>query len=311
MIGSLTLPLSALELQDAVRCARRYDTARLDRVLRVQVERDQMEVQASASWDIVATRIAPGGEAAPLAACPLTIGESIAVNAAGPDGVPVVTHVESIALVMPEGELRRLSRQSSPKLFALAVGGQGGFGVPYSVTLRVESLLRSARQCVEPVRFEFSSTSVRTNPLQVLIPPAQAEQFLADARSRCAEWRVELVAVELRRTAAEDETFLRWARREYAAVTLHLEELCSLGGSVRTTQLRRELLDAAIVCGGSFPIASTPEATRKHVETCYPELKTLLAEKRRFDPEEKLSGPWYRHHRSLLAREACAVRWNR
>jgi hypothetical protein len=94
-------------------------------------------------------------------------------------------------------------------------------------------------------------------------------------------------------------------------VTLHLDDLTSLGGSVRATQLRRELIDSALALGGSFPIACTPEATREQVEACYPELKTVLAEKRRMDPEEKLSTPWYRHHRSLLARETCAVRWNR
>jgi len=311
MTGTLSLPLSALELQDAVRCARRYDPARLDRVLRLERERDQMEVQASASWHLVATRIAPDGEAAALTGCSLTIGESIAINAAGPDGVPVVAHVESITVVMPEGELRRLSRQSQPKLFALAIGGQGGFGVPYSVTLRVESLLRAAQRCIEPACLYLPSAGARTSCLQLLIPPSHAQRFLADARRRCAEWRVGLLGVEVRRTLPEEETFLRWARREYAAVTLHLEELHSLGGSVRTTQLRRELLDSAIACGGSFAIACTPEATREHVEACYPELKTLLAEKRRFDPEEKLSPSWYRHHRSLLAREVCPVRWNR
>jgi hypothetical protein len=115
----------------------------------------------------------------------------------------------------------------------------------------------------------------------------------------------------VRRTLPEEETFLCWARREYAALTLAVQELPTLGGSVRTTQLRRELIDAAIACGGSFAIDRTPEATRDQVEACYPQLKVLLAEKRRIDPEAKLSSPWFRHHRSLLGREACEVRWNR
>ena len=43
----------------------------------------------------------------------------------------------------------------------------------------------------------------------------------------------------------------------------------------------------------------------------YPELKNLLAEKRRVDPAGKLSNEWYRHHCSLLGREECRSRWNR
>ena len=311
MTGTMTLPLSALELQVAVRTAQRYDPARLDRVLRIEIERDQVEVQASTTWESVAGRIAPAARRKPLAACPLTVGESVAVNAPGPDGAPLVAHVESIALVMPEGELRRVSRQSAPKLFALAVGGQGLFGVPYSVTLRVESLLQAAGESEQSAVFQLPSNGAATRRLELLLPPAEAEAFLVEARARCAEWRVGLHGIVVRRTLPESETFLRWARREYAAVALEVEERPSLGGSVRTTQLRRELIDSAIALGGSFAIACTPEATREQAEACYPELKAVLAEKRRLDPEDKLSNAWHRHHRSLLAREGCAVRWNR
>ena len=310
MTDTLTLPLSALELQEAVRSARHYDPARLDRVLRLEIERDQVEVQACASWQGLAARLAPEGDLAQLAASPVTIGESLARNAPGPDGVPLVTHVESVALVMPEGELRRVSRQSAPKLFALAIGGQGIFGVPYSVTLRVQSLLRSAREAAQTAVLELPSADARTTPLELLLPPDEAGRFVADSEKHCADWRMGLHGVDVRRTHPEEETFLRWARREYAAVTLHLEDLPTLGGAVRATQVRRDLIDAAVGYGGSFAIAHTPEATREQVETCYPELKTVLAEKRRFDPEEKLSTPWYRHYRNLLGRESCAARWN-
>jgi FAD/FMN-containing dehydrogenase len=310
MIGTLSLPLSALELQDAVRTTRRYDPSRLDRVLRLEMERDQLEVQASTSWTTVAARIAPEALRESLAACPLTVGESVSVNAAGPDGVPLVAHIESLTLVMPEGELRRISRQSAPKLFALTVGGQGVFGVIYSVTLRIESLQRAARARTDCATLQLPASNAATRLLELLVPPAEAEGFLEEARTRCAEWRVRLHAATVRTTAAEEETYLRWARRDYAAVTLEIEEFPTLGGSVRITQLRRELIDAAIARGGSYAVASTPEATREHAEACYPELKTLLAEKRRFDPDEKLSSAWYRHHRSLLGRENCSVRWN-
>jgi hypothetical protein len=280
-------------------------------VLRIELDRNQVEVQAGTSWESVAARIAPQGKHEALAAFPLTVGESVAINAPGPDGAPLVTHVESITLVMPEGELRRVSRQSAPKLFALAVGGQGLFGVPYSVTLRVESLLQAACDARQSATLQLPSAAAITRPLDLLLPPEEAETFLAEARARCAEWRLGLGGIAVRRTLPESETFLRWARREYAAVRLDVEELPSLGGAVRTTQLRRELLDCAIAHGGSFAIACTPEATREQAEACYPELKAMLAEKRRIDPEDKLSNAWHRHYRSLLAREACPVRWNR
>ena len=308
---TLALPFSATELCEAVRHARPFDAARLDRVLRVDASRGLVEVQASASWSSLAAYLRPEAPATrALWEGRGTIGEDVSSNAPGPDGRPVVAHVESIALVTPDGELRRVGRANA-ELFALVVGGQGLFGSPYSVTLRLESLARAALEAVPPAALALPGAAGPARAAHFLVPPEACDVFLADARARCAEWRVALQTVEARRTLAEDETLLRWARREYASLRLRLAEPPALGGAVRATQLRRQLTDAAIAHGGSFPIACTPEATRAQAEACYPELRRLLAEKRRLDPAERLSNAWYRHHRSLLGREGCEVRWTR
>jgi FAD/FMN-containing dehydrogenase len=312
MLGTLAFPLSAIELRDALRSSARFDTTRLDRVLRLDPDRGHVEVQASTSWAALAERLgASAGELPALwAHGPGTVGESVARNSAGADGRPVVAHVEGLTMVTPDGELRRLSRLAKPELFQLAVGGQDLFGASYSVTLNVQSLMRSAKDCRPGATLTLPSAGSNARLLQLLIPPQLLEDFLAESRSRCSEWRTAIEGVQVRRTLAENETVLRWARCEYAEVSLFLGELCTIGGSVRATQLRRELIDAAIARSGSFPIASTPEATRVQVESCYPELKTVLAEKRRIDPAGKLVNPWYRHYSSLLVRESCDVRWS-
>lgn len=307
---TLALPLSASELCAAVRHAQPFDAARLDRMLRVDASRGLAETQASATWSRVSAHLHPGNAAAQAAWAGYgTIAEGVAQNVAGPDGRPIVAHVESLAVVTPDGELRRVGRGS--ELFALLVGGQGLFGSPYSVTLRLESLARAAMDRAQPAALDVPGAEGAARPAHFLVPPESCDAFLAEARSRCDEWRVAIHAVAARRVRSEDETLLRWARREYAAVTLALAELPALGGAVRATQLRRQLIDAAIAHGGSFPIACTPEATRAQAEACYPELRRVLAEKRRLDPAERLSNSWYRHHRSLLGRESCDVRWAR
>ncbi|MBV8030684.1 MAG: FAD-binding oxidoreductase [Betaproteobacteria bacterium] len=313
MLATPALPLSALELREVVRQAQRFDPARLDRVLRLDAARGLVEVQASASWTALAAHLRPS--------CPPfaqawerfgTIAAAVEANAAGPDGRPVVAHVESLALVTADGELRTLTRDRNAELFSLAVGGQGLFGALYSATLRLESLAAAgdAPSAVESLALD-ASMETRSRSLRILVPPSSVEGFLAETRERCGEWRTAIHAVSVRRTLPESETALRWARNEYAEVTLLLAERDTLGGSVRTTQLCRELIDASRSRGGTFAIASTPEATRAQVDGCYPELKRVLAEKRRFDPAEKLTNDWYRHHRSLLGREGCEVRWNR
>ncbi len=255
MPATSSVPLSAHELQEAMRNARPIDAARLDRVLRVEPGHGVVEVQANTTWRSLAERLRPGNaQAASLRTTMPTVAESLARNAAGPDGRPTVMHVEGLMLVTPDGELRRVSRRAHRELFALSVGGQGLFGALYSVTLKLDSLARAISEAAPSV----SGT----------------------------------------------------ARREYAEISLRVPEPGTIGGSVRTAQLRRSLIDAAIAHGGGFPIACTPEATRAQTEACYPQLRAFLAQKRLFDPAERIVNPWYLHYRKLFGQEPCAVRWS-
>jgi hypothetical protein len=292
-----------------VRSGRPVDTSRLNRILGIDAQRGLLEVQAGTPWQSIAAEMRPGDPRANVRTIMPTVGESIARNAAGPDGNPAVNHVASLTLVMADGELRRVSRQREPELFALAVGGQGLFGTMYSVTLQIPSLARAVEQQGQPQVVKLHA-EMRGQPLDLLVPPECVDAFVRETDERCSDWRVPLQSVSVRRTLREEETYLRWAQREYCELRLCIAQPRGLGGAVRTAQLRRELIDAAIAAGGSFPIASTPDATREQTEACYPQLKSFLAEKRRFDPQERLVNAWYVHQRDLLRRENVEVRWS-
>jgi hypothetical protein len=309
-MSAASVPLSAHELQESVRQCRRFDPRRLDRILRMDSGRALLEVQANARWHAVAEHLRPGDtRARALLAARATVGATLAWNGAGPDGRPAVAHVESLTMVTPDGQLRRVDRLTNGGLFALTLGGQGLFGALYSATLRIESLMRAIDEPQPPECVSSAAPDSPARRLRLLVPPEAVERFVDEARARCAEWRTTLDRVQARRTRDEDETFLRWARREYSQVTLWLNERGTLGGAVRRTQLRQELIDAAIALGGTFPIACTPEATRAQTGACYPQLAAFLAEQRRVDPAGIMANDWLRHQRSLLGREACEVRW--
>lgn len=309
MTATPSLPLSAHELQESVRECRPLDTSRLNRVLGLDPRRAVVEVQASVTWKSLADHLQPGdARARELPTTCATVGESIAWNAAGPDGRPTATHVESLTMVTPDGQLRRIDRLTNPALFALVVGGQGLFGTLYSATLRIASLARTLGEA-EPRAADPAAP--RTRALRLLVPPEQADALVAEIHARCGEWRVPVEAVHLRRVRADDETVLSWARRDCVEVSATVGELATIGGAVRATQMRRELIDAAIARGGAFPIACTPEATRAQTEACYPQLANFLAEQRTIDPRGVMANAWLRHHRSLLSAEPCEVRWNR
>jgi FAD/FMN-containing dehydrogenase len=312
---------SAEELRRALRQARtgavRLDGSALDRVLGVDRERGRAEIQAAARWASLAEHpaLAPLGLHAFTAefGAAQTVGESVNVNWAGPDGAPVSRHIAAITLVTPDGELRRADRESNPDLFRLAVGGQGVFGVLYSVTLDLASLVAAAAAAQPPVQLALGDESAAAgsaSAIELLVPPLALERFLDAVRTIAAERRVALRHISVRRTLAEDETRLRWARRDWAAVHIRFAARGSLGAAVYAAETRRELLAQALDCGGSFPVRDLRDATRAQLEACYPALGVVLAEKRRADPADRLQNAWLRRARAILREDRCESRWS-
>src|SRR5204862_381424 len=223
--------------------------ARLDRVLRVEPGHGVVEVQANTPWRSLAERLRPGNaQAASLRTTMPTVAESLARNAAGPDGRPTVMHVEGLMLVTPDGELRRVSRRAHRELFALSVGGQGLFGALYSVTLKLDSLARAISEAAPSVSGTGTAPGMR-----LLLPPERAAAFIADARSRFTEWRIAMQDPTLRHVMQEEETFLRWARRE--AVFASHQHLAGTASAIR----RKHLLQPLGIC---LPIHRDAQARR-------------------------------------------------
>jgi FAD/FMN-containing dehydrogenase len=309
---------SAHDLKQAMRHARNgavtLDASGLDRVLRLDVASQLVEVQAAARWASLVDYLASTHpELSVLAAdlgLPATVEQSVSANAAGPDGRPISAHVEALALVTADGELRRASRDTNRELFALALGGHGVIGVPYSVTLRLGSLRRSSTAPRPEMRIEGCAPLLRSeSDLTLLIPPERLDASLDRLREKAAEWRIAIVGASARRTLTEEDTFLRWARREYVELTLGLAAQPGLGARVRTVQARRELIEIAVAAGGAFPPGDIVDASPSQVEDCFPQLRSFVAEKRRLDPAERLCNRWYRRARALLSRDPVTVRW--
>ncbi|MDH4093248.1 MAG: hypothetical protein OEV81_00500 [Betaproteobacteria bacterium] len=299
---------SAEDLCRAVRAASadawRAGSRGLDRVLHHDADRALLEVQASVPWNSLLRFSGTQGLSG-------TVGESVAENRLGPDGRPMVAHVHALTLATADGQLRRASREHSPELFRLAVGGFGAFGPFYSVTLDLASWERSAASSCAPARFELPPTDAAGTPhvVELLLPPGRSDALAVRARDLVAERRCALVSMEARRVQPEDVTFLRWARREWASLRIEYHSRPTLGASVAAAQLSRRMLDLAVEAGGAFLPSLLPIASRAQAEACYPMLAQFIAEKRRLDPAERITPPWYRSVFRAWHAAPCRVRF--
>ena len=278
----------------------------LDHTLCHDAGRGLLEVQAGASWHSLAAHT--GG-----VFLPGTVGDSVAANSAGPDGRPVVAHLRALTLVTADGELRRASRDRAPELFRLAVGGFGAFGPFYSLTLDLATLSQAVADAEAPVCLGLAPDEApgAVHVLDLLVPPQASEAVVGRARAALDERRCALTRLQVRRAMREHETLLCWAQRDYAALHIEFRTRETIGACVSAAELRRQLIALAIDAGGACAPQHLPCASRAQAAACYPMLGAFLAEKRRYDPAERLLGAWYCGVRGMWRRETCEVRWSR
>ncbi len=124
------------------------DTSRMNRVLRFDAARREVEVEAGIQWPELVNHLIELQRGRPrqfgiiqkqTGADRLSVGGALAANIHG-RGLrlkPFINDVESFVLVDAEGNVLRCSRRENPELFGLAVGGYGLFGVIARVTLRL------------------------------------------------------------------------------------------------------------------------------------------------------------------------------
>jgi FAD/FMN-containing dehydrogenase len=63
----------------------------------------------------------------------------------------------------------------------------------------------------------------------------------------------------------------------------------------------RRLIDLGIKHGGGYYPTYHKHATKRQVETCYPQFPEFLRLKRKHDPAEVFQSDWYRHYRKMFS----------
>lgn len=125
------------------------DMSRMNRVLKFDALRREVEVEAGIQWPQLVNHLVETqrGRAQQLGiiqkqtgADRLSLGGALAANIHG-RGLslkPIINDVESFVLVDSEGNVLTCSRSENAELFRLAIGGYGLFGIIARVTLRLQ-----------------------------------------------------------------------------------------------------------------------------------------------------------------------------
>lgn len=127
------------------------------------------------------------------------------------------------------------------------------------------------------------------------------ERFMAEVREDARRNKVEIIYGTIRLIEQDKESFLAWAKKPYACVIFNIHVVHTPEGIRRAADAFRRLIDIGIKYGGSYFLTYHKYATRRQVETCYPQFSEFLKLKRKYDPTESFQSDWYRHYRKMFA----------
>jgi FAD/FMN-containing dehydrogenase len=144
----------------------------------------------------------------------------------------------------------------------------------------------------------FPATEIIT---EINVPRASLKEFFGEVRDDFRKNNVDLIYGTVRIIDRDDESFLPWAKQAYACTIFNLHTVHSPEGLQRSAEAFRRLIDIAIRHSGTYYLTYHRYATRKQVESCYPQFVEFLKLKKKYDPEGRFQSDWYRHYKAMFA----------
>jgi FAD/FMN-containing dehydrogenase len=136
---------------------------------------------------------------------------------------------------------------------------------------------------------------------EIYVPRPALVSFMEEARLALREEKANLIYGTVRLIEKDEESFLRWARQNYACIVFNLHVRHDAAGLASAVRAFRTLIDLGIHYNGSFYLTYHRWATRRQVEICYPQFQEFLVHKLNLDAGEVFRSDWYLHHKALLS----------
>jgi FAD/FMN-containing dehydrogenase len=216
--------------------------------------------------------------------------------------VPDSTRIPAAQKVLLENDWRRLvmlahtNRAAAFEHYArhyLATSGQVYWSDAHQMSVYLDDYHRDVDRALGHPGSEVIS--------ELYVPRSRLPDFLAAAACDFRAHQVDVIYGTVRLICRDRETFLPWAREDWACVIFNLHVRHDLHGLAHAADAFRRLIDLAVARGGSYYLTYHRHATGAQVEACYPRFAQFLRRKRDYDPAERFQSDWYRHYRDVVA----------
>ncbi len=129
---------------------------------------------------------------------------------------------------------------------------------------------------------------------ELYVPRDCLADFLKKAASFLQTAGANVIYGTVRLIKADHETFLPWARADYACIVFNLHVNHSVSGLATARQTFRGLIDLAASFNGSYYLTYHRYASAEQLRACYPQIAEFIRRKKFYDQGEVFSSDWYR-----------------
>ena len=143
---------------------------------------------------------------------------------------------------------------------------------------------------------------------EYFVPVERLYDFVPRMAEILQRHRVNILNISIRHASADPGSLLAWARQETFAFVLYYKQRTRENARQRVAVWTRELIDAALDCGGTYYLPYQVHATGEQFHRAYPRAKELFALKRRLDPDFRFRNVlWDEYYAPTLAPAASEV----
>jgi FAD/FMN-containing dehydrogenase/uncharacterized membrane protein YhaH (DUF805 family) len=152
---------------------------------------------------------------------------------------------------------------------------------------------------------EPPSRAQRTYVLQeYFVPVARFDEFVPKMAEILRRHAVNMLNISIRHAMPDDGTLLAWAPEEVFAFVLYYKQRTRENAKRRVAVWTRELVQAAIECGGRYYLPYQAHATDEQFHRAYPRATELFALKKKLDPDFRFRNVlWNKYYAAWLARD--------
>ena len=136
---------------------------------------------------------------------------------------------------------------------------------------------------------------------EVYVPRERIREFSARIAEEARADPFDVIYGTMRLIERDDESFLAWAKQDYACIVVNLRVAHTPEGLAKARRDFQRIIDCALRLGGSYYLTYHRWARKDQVLQAYPQFPEFLRRKLQVDPEERFQSDWYRHYKAMFS----------